>query len=58
MTTPDLSYRDIEESIDLSAIAHDSDSAGDDRTEVMTLNIGPHHPATHGVLRLIVELDG
>ena len=25
----------------------------DDRTtEVMTVNIGPHHPATHGVLRL------
>ena len=24
----------------------------------MTLNIGPQHPSTHGVLRLIVELDG
>src|SRR6188472_1103141 len=28
------------------------------RTEVMTVNIGPHHPATHGVLRLIVDLEG
>ena len=27
-------------------------------TEVMTVNIGPHHPATHGVLRLIVDLEG
>jgi NADH-quinone oxidoreductase subunit D len=27
-------------------------------TEVMTINIGPHHPATHGVLRLIVDLEG
>src|SRR6266581_8082314 len=27
-------------------------------TEEMTLNIGPQHPSTHGVLRLIVELDG
>ena len=26
--------------------------------ETMTLNIGPSHPATHGVLRLRVELDG
>jgi hypothetical protein len=25
-------------------------------TEVMTINIGPHHPATHGVLRLVVQL--
>jgi len=27
-------------------------------TELMTLNMGPHHPSTHGVLRLIVECDG
>jgi NADH-quinone oxidoreductase subunit D len=26
--------------------------------ELMTLNMGPQHPATHGVLRLIVTLDG
>ncbi len=26
--------------------------------ENMIINMGPHHPATHGVLRLIVELDG
>src|SRR5207253_5192386 len=24
----------------------------------MTINMGPQHPSTHGVLRLIVELDG
>ena len=24
----------------------------------MTLNIGPQHPATHGTLRIIVNLDG
>ena len=26
--------------------------------EKMTLNMGPSHPATHGVLRLVLELDG
>jgi len=28
------------------------------RGENMTLNMGPYHPATHGVLRLSLELDG
>jgi NAD(P)H-quinone oxidoreductase subunit H len=28
------------------------------RTEPMVLNMGPHHPSMHGVLRLIVTLDG
>ena len=26
--------------------------------EHMLINIGPQHPATHGVLRLVLELDG
>jgi NADH-quinone oxidoreductase subunit D len=25
---------------------------------VLTINFGPHHPSTHGVLRLVVDLDG
>ncbi len=27
-------------------------------TELLTLNFGPHHPATHGVLRLVTQLEG
>src|SRR5436190_16441444 len=28
------------------------------RTETMTVNMGPQHPSTHGVLRLVLVLDG
>ena len=30
----------------------------DIKTEMMTVNMGPQHPSTHGVLRLVLELDG
>src|ERR687885_475082 len=30
----------------------------EDIGEKMVLNMGPSHPATHGVLRLVLELDG
>lgn len=26
--------------------------------ETMTVNMGPQHPSTHGVLRMVIELDG
>jgi NADH-quinone oxidoreductase subunit D len=27
-------------------------------TEIMTVNMGPQHPSTHGVLQVVLELDG
>jgi NADH-quinone oxidoreductase subunit D len=30
----------------------------DGHGEVLTVNFGPQHPSTHGVLRLVVDLDG
>ena len=32
--------------------------AGDEAISNYTINFGPQHPAAHGVLRLIMELDG
>ncbi len=28
------------------------------KTETITLNLGPQHPSTHGVLHVVIELDG
>jgi NADH-quinone oxidoreductase subunit D len=49
--TPEIPYREMEESIELSHIAHPESD------ELLTINFGPHHPATHGVLRLITTLE-
>ncbi|MEA2556049.1 MAG: NADH-quinone oxidoreductase subunit [Actinomycetota bacterium] len=34
------------------------DDTGEIRQETMIINMGPQHPSTHGVLRLLLELDG
>ena len=34
------------------------DEAGDVRTEEMLVNMGPQHPSTHGVLRIVLRTDG
>jgi NADH-quinone oxidoreductase subunit D len=31
---------------------------GDFETKLMRINVGPVHPATHGVLRLVIDMDG
>jgi len=33
-------------------------STKDNMSELITINMGPQHPSTHGVLRLVVDLDG
>jgi NADH-quinone oxidoreductase subunit D len=46
----------------LDQIDHDRDAsdptAGDVAIQNYTINFGPQHPAAHGVLRLVMELDG
>jgi hypothetical protein len=49
-------YRQMEESITMAPLERLGSDEFDQ--ELLTLNMGPHHPATHGVLRLLVTLEG
>ena len=55
-------YRERERSITMERLDRPdvpiSGTEVEPETELFTLNIGPHHPATHGVLRLLVTLEG
>ncbi len=41
-----------------AAVPAASDELPDMHGEKMVLNMGPSHPATHGVLRVVLEIDG
>jgi NADH-quinone oxidoreductase subunit D len=48
---PDTAARNLEQ-------ARKAQEAGELLGERLTLNMGPSHPSTHGVLRIVLELDG
>jgi NADH-quinone oxidoreductase subunit D len=55
--TEDPSAREVERIVERAE--HELEEPGlEPEQEVLTINMGPHHPATHGVLRLIVTLQG
>ncbi len=51
---PDMIIPGVEDVV-ADAARHSKDPAGD---QTMVLNMGPQHPSTHGVLRLVLEIDG
>ena len=55
----DIVARSSAEVIGTSVVERtDADESLELEQELMTVNLGPHHPATHGVLRLLVSLQG
>ena len=54
----DIQFKDTAARSAESAAASASQEPGELQGEKMVLNVGPSHPATHGVLRIVLELDG
>jgi NADH-quinone oxidoreductase subunit D len=51
-------YRRQEDALDVTAPRQTLQRDVGLEQELLTINFGPHHPATHGVLRLLVTLEG
>jgi NADH-quinone oxidoreductase subunit D len=56
LTAPDMLVPDVEDVVTDAGRNHASSDPTADQT--MVLNMGPQHPSTHGVLRLVLEIDG
>src|SRR3954466_13396571 len=60
-TVQDIHFREPAGRV-AEALAERRDNPGDELQEIegekMVLNMGPSHPSTHGVLRIVLELDG
>ena len=50
--------QDIEFKDSAARTAQAAEELPEMQDERMVLNMGPSHPATHGVLRIVLELDG
>ena len=58
LATPGLDADGKPTRVPLGVAPEASSGYEDFGAERMLVNIGPQHPATHGVLRLVVELEG
>ena len=54
----DPAARVAEAALPLANLPAPAGPLGELHGEKMVLNMGPSHPATHGVLRIVLELDG
>jgi len=57
-TAEDMIIPDVQDVIEESLGGHKPHGSDPVSDQTMILNMGPQHPSTHGVLRLVIEVDG
>ncbi len=58
LPTTDIALDDARLTYPVPSPRQITEPAMNGKDDTLVLNMGPHHPSTHGVLRLVVELDG
>ena len=56
VAAPEIQNPGVEDVLADAKLNHHGDDPASDQT--MIINMGPQHPSTHGVLRLVLEIDG
>jgi NADH-quinone oxidoreductase subunit D/NADH-quinone oxidoreductase subunit C/D len=53
-------YRDVSETANYAGLGLGVEIEGDKgiKTDKLVVNLGPHHPSTHGVFRMVVQVNG
>jgi NADH-quinone oxidoreductase subunit D len=54
----DMIIPDVKDVVEESTSHHHPRGSDPVSNQTMVLNMGPQHPSTHGVLRLVIEVDG
>jgi len=57
-TAEDMLIPGVEDVVEESTSHHKPHGSDPVSDQTMILNMGPQHPSTHGVLRLVIEVDG
>jgi len=57
LTDRDMPHSSVHDVVEDSA-RHNQIAENTSKDQTMVLNMGPQHPSTHGVLRLLLEIDG
>jgi NADH-quinone oxidoreductase subunit D len=58
MATQTIEFKDPAARVPQAVAAASEEELQDIQGDKLVLNMGPSHPSTHGVLRILVEMDG